>query len=70
MSDLLPGHRVLLVFALPGLVITGLYAAAPQRAASMLGALQAWMAKHSRTITVVICFVFGVFFLIRGLMGA
>jgi hypothetical protein len=61
---------VLLVFALPVLALTGLYAAAPQRASSMLGALQVWMGKHSRTITVVICFVFGAFFLIRGLLGA
>ena len=60
---------VLLVFAFPVLALTGLYAAAPQRASSMLGSLQAWMGKHSRTITVVICFVFGVFFLIRGLLG-
>jgi len=61
---------VLLVFALPVLALTGLYAAAPQRASSMLGALQVWMGKHSRTITVVICFVFGAFFLIRGLLRA
>jgi len=31
----------------------------------MLGALKVWMGKHSRTITLVICFVFGAFFLIR-----
>jgi hypothetical protein len=60
---------VLLVFALPVLALTSLYAAAPQRASSMLGSLQAWMGKHNRTITVVICFVFGAFFLIRGLLG-
>jgi hypothetical protein len=50
---------VLLVFALPILALIGLYAAAPQRASSMLGTLQGWMGKHNRTITVVICFVFG-----------
>jgi hypothetical protein len=61
---------VLLIFALPVLALTGLYAAAPQRATSMLGALQAWMVKHNRTITVVIAFVFGAFFLVRGLLGA
>jgi hypothetical protein len=59
---------VLLVFALPVLVLTGLYAAAPQRASSMLAALQGWMGKHNRAITVVICFVFGTFFLLRGLL--
>jgi hypothetical protein len=56
---------VLLAFAPPVLALTGLYAAAPQRASSMLGALKVWMGKHSRTITLVICFVFGAFFLIR-----
>ena len=61
---------VLLAFAPPVLALTGLYAAAPQRASSMLGSLQAWMGKHNRTITVVICLVFGAFFLIRGLLGA
>ena len=61
---------VLFVFALPVLALTGLYAATPQRASSMLGSLQAWMGKHSRTITVVVCFVFGAFFLVRGLLGA
>jgi hypothetical protein len=61
---------VLLVFALPVLALTGLYAAAPRRATSMLGSLQAWMAKHNRTITVVICLVFGAFFLVRGLLGS
>jgi hypothetical protein len=60
---------VLLAFALPVLALTGLYAAAPQRASSMLGSLQAWMGKHSRKITVVICFVFGAFFLLRGLLA-
>jgi Sap, sulfolipid-1-addressing protein len=60
---------VLLFFTLPALALVGLYAAAPQTASSMLGSLQAWMGKHNRTITVVICFVFGAFFLIRGLLG-
>ena len=61
---------VLFVFALPVLALTGLYAATPQRASSVLGSLQAWMGKHNRTITVVVCFVFGAFFLLRGLLGA
>jgi Sap, sulfolipid-1-addressing protein len=61
---------VLLVFAIPVLALTGLYAAAPPRASAMLGALQVWMSKHSRAITLVICFVFGAFFLIRGTLGA
>lgn len=61
---------VLLVFAIPVLVLIGLYAAAPGRAQAVLGSLQAWMGKHNRTTTVVICFVFGAFFLVRGLLGA
>jgi hypothetical protein len=61
---------VLLLFAAPVLALIGLYAAAPGRASTMLGSLQAWMGRHSRTITVVICFVFGAFFLLRGLLGA
>jgi len=61
---------VLLVFAIPVLVLIGLYAAVPQRASTMLGSLQAWMGRNNRVITVALCFVFGTFFLLRGLLGA
>ena len=61
---------VLLVFAIPVLVLIGLYAAVPRRATTMLGSLQTWMRKNNRAITVVICFVFGAFFLVKGLLGA
>jgi hypothetical protein len=61
---------VLVVFTIPVLVLIGLYAAVPRRAATMLGSLQTWMRKRNRAITVVICLVFGAFFLLRGLMGA
>jgi hypothetical protein len=61
---------VLLVFAIPVLVLIGLYAAVPRRAATMLGSLQTWMRKNNRAITVVICLVFGAFFLVKGLLGA
>jgi hypothetical protein len=60
---------VLVVFAIPVVVLIGLYAAVPQRASEVLGSLQAWMEKNSRAITVVLCFVFGAFFLFRGLWG-
>jgi hypothetical protein len=58
---------VLLIFAIPVLALIGLYTAIPRRASTMLGYLQVWMEKNSRAITVVLCFVFGAFFLIRGL---
>jgi hypothetical protein len=61
---------VLVVFATPVLVLICLYTAAPQRASTMLGSLWAWMEMNNRAITVVLCFVFGVFFLVRGLSGA
>jgi len=61
---------VLVIFVIPVLVLIGLYAAQPHRASTMLGFLQRWMGNNSRTITVVICFVFGVFFLLRGILGA
>jgi len=61
---------VFLVFAIPVLVLIGLYAAVPQRASTMLGSLQAWMGRYNRVITVALCFVFGTFFLLRGLLGA
>jgi hypothetical protein len=61
---------VLLVFAILVLMLIGLYAAVPRRAATMLGSLQTWMRKRNRSITVVICLVFGAFFLVRGLLGA
>ena len=60
---------VLLVFAIPVLVLIGLYAAVPHKASNMLGSLRAWMEKNNRAITVVLCFVFGAFFLVRGLSG-
>jgi hypothetical protein len=61
---------VLVIFAIPVLVLIGLYAAVPQRASTMLRSLQTWMGNNNRMITVVICFVFGTFFLVRGLLGA
>jgi Sap, sulfolipid-1-addressing protein len=61
---------VLVVFTIPVLVLIGLYAVVPRRAATMLGSLQTWMRKRNRAITVVICLVFGAFFLVRGLLGA
>lgn len=61
---------VLVVFAIPVLVLIGLYATVPYRASEVLGSLRAWMEKHNRVITVVLCFVFGAFFLISGLSGS
>jgi Sap, sulfolipid-1-addressing protein len=61
---------VLVIFVIPVLVLIGLYLAVPRRASSVLGSLQAWMGNNSRAITVVICFVFGTFFLLRGILGA
>jgi Sap, sulfolipid-1-addressing protein len=61
---------VLLIFAIPVLALIGLYATAPQRASKLLVSLRTWMEKNNRTITVVLCLVFGAFFLIRGFMGA
>jgi hypothetical protein len=61
---------VLVIFAVPVLVLIGLYAAVPARASTIMQSLRAWMGKHNRTITVLICFVFGTFFLARGLLGA
>jgi Sap, sulfolipid-1-addressing protein len=61
---------VLVVFATPVLALIGLYSAVPHRASTMLGSLQTWMGNNNRAITVVICLVFGAFFLVRGLLGA
>jgi hypothetical protein len=61
---------VLVVFAIPVLALIGLSATVPQRASTKLGSLQAWMEKNNRAITVALCFVFGTFFLLRGLLGA
>ena len=61
---------VLVVFAIPVLVLIGLYAAVPQRASAVLGYLRAWMEKNNRAITVVLCFVFGAYFLLRGFWGS
>ena len=61
---------VLVVFAVPVLVLIGLYVAVPQRASNMLGALWVWMQNNNRTITVVLCLVVGTFFPIRGLWGS
>src|SRR5215208_779134 len=48
---------VLVVFAIPVLVLIGLYAAQPHRASAMLGSLQTWMGNNNRMITVALCFV-------------
>ena len=60
---------MLLIFAIPVLVLIGLYAAVPQRASNMLESLRRWMEKNNRAITVVLCLVFGAFFLVRGFSG-
>jgi hypothetical protein len=60
---------VLAIFAIPILVLIGLYALVPLRASDVLGSLRTWMEKNGRAITVVVCFLFGVFFLVRGLTG-
>jgi hypothetical protein len=60
---------VLVIFAIPILALIGLYAAVPQQASTTLGSLQTWMGNNSRAITVVLCFLFGAFFLLRGLSG-
>ena len=60
---------VLVIFAIPVLALIGLYAAVPQRASTTLGSLQTWMGNNSRAITVVLCFLFGALFLLRGLSG-
>jgi hypothetical protein len=60
---------VILVFAVPVIALIGLYAVATRRASAMLGSLRAWMEKNNRPITVVLGFVFGAFFLLRGLLG-
>jgi hypothetical protein len=61
---------VLVVFAIPAVVLIGLYAAVPRQATTMLGSLGAWMQENNRTITVVLCLMFGAFFLVRGLLGS
>ena len=60
---------VLVVIANPVLVLIGLYASVPQRASHVLGSLRKWMEKNNRAITVVLCFLFGAFFLLRSLVG-
>jgi hypothetical protein len=60
---------VLLVFAIPVLALFGLSATVPQRASTILESLRTWMGKHNRSITVVLCLVFGAFFLVGGLWG-
>jgi hypothetical protein len=61
---------VVVVFAIPVLALIGLYATVPQRASAVLSSMRSWMGKHNRAITVVLCFVFGAFFLLRGLTEA
>ena len=77
MSELLPGLLVLEVggsVAPPLLLLTILFLGSrrhlPNAGALALGSLRTWIGKHNRTITVAICFVFGAFFLTRGLLGA
>lgn len=60
---------VLVIFAIPVLMLIGLYAVLPRRASEVLDSLQVWIQKNNRAITVVLCFLFGAFFLFRGLSG-
>ena len=52
---------------LPALTLIGPSATAPQRASTILESLRTWMGKHNRAMTVVLCIVFGAFFLVGGL---
>jgi hypothetical protein len=49
---------------IPVLTLIGLSATAPQRASTILESLRTWMGKHNRAMTVVLCLVFGTFFLL------
>ena len=60
---------VLVIFVIPVVALIGLYAAAPQRASTTLGSLQAWIGNNNRAVTVVLCLVFGTSFLFLGLLG-
>jgi hypothetical protein len=60
---------VLAIFAIPVLAFIGLYAAVPNKASDVLGSLRRWMERNNRSITVVLCFVFGVFFLLGAIWG-
>jgi len=55
---------------IPVLTLIGLSATAPQRASTILESLRTWMGKHNRAMTVVLCLVFGAFFLVGGLWRA
>lgn len=61
---------VLVIFAIPVVALISLYAAVPQRGSTALSSLRVWMEKNNRVITVVLCFVFGAYFLLRGLLVA
>jgi hypothetical protein len=54
---------------IPVLTLIGLSATAPQRASTILESLRTWMGKHNRAMTVVLCLVFGAFFLVGSLWG-
>ena len=60
---------VLVIFAIPVLTLIGLYAAAPDRASGALDSSRGWMERNNRAITVVLCFVFGGFFLLGAIWG-
>ena len=74
MSTFLPQPALLAVGGslappMPVLGFIGLHAALPQLASTMLDSLRVWMQKYCCAITVVLCIVFGAYFLIRGLSG-
>lgn len=45
------------------------FAVAPQKAAKPLAAAQGWLQRHNRVIMIVVSFVFGVWFLFKGVSG-
>jgi hypothetical protein len=52
-----------------GLIAVISYALSPQRARSVLAAINAWFGRNSRPVMIAIYLVFGVFFLYKGITG-
>jgi len=43
---------------------------APERTDRLVNRMDAWMSRHSREIAIAVCLFFGIFLIVRGVLGA
>jgi threonine/homoserine/homoserine lactone efflux protein len=57
---------VIAIAMLPATLPLALYSVSPKRAGTALGRLNGFLGRHSNAVTVVVCFGFGIYLLVKG----